>query len=266
MLTNCVITGNRTCGEGGGIWCGGPWHSLKYCTVADNSGVKGGSIYCNIYSPELIGCIVWGDGGIEVYRDPNYPGSDPKVSFSCTQGEEAWPGQGNINGDPLFLKRGHWDGNGTADDSSDDVWIQGDYRLRSGSPCIDAGPLEGAPSFDIDGMGRACGGAVDMGAYEMGRCAAGVSFLRGDANSDTERDIGDAIFFLVYLFSAGPAPQCLDAGDVNDDGTLDLADAMGLLAHVFASTGDLPAPFLDCGADPTADELSCESFSGCEGQ
>ena len=44
-------------------------------------------------------------------------------------------------------------------------------------------------------------------------------FKRGDANSDAQLNIGDAVFMLSALFSGGQQPPCMDAADVNDDGT-----------------------------------------------
>ena len=55
-------------------------------------------------------------------------------------------------------------------------------------------------------------------------------------------------------------PSCLDTADTNDDGTIDVADAVTVLSHLFAGSGPLPAPFNECGIDPTADDLDCESF------
>ncbi len=42
----------------------------------------------------------------------------------------------------------------------------GYYYLQDGSPCIDAGTADGAPSDDIEGNPRE--GLPDMGAYEYG--------------------------------------------------------------------------------------------------
>jgi hypothetical protein len=43
---------------------------------------------------------------------------------------------------------------------------RGDFRLRKGSPAIDAGSPDLAPKTDIAGTPRPQGDAVDLGAYE----------------------------------------------------------------------------------------------------
>ena len=58
-------------------------------------------------------------------------------------------GTGNIVSDPLFV-----------DPASEN------YHLQAGSPCMDSGTSEGAPSTDIDGTPRPQGAGYDMGAYE----------------------------------------------------------------------------------------------------
>jgi hypothetical protein len=94
-----------------------------------------------------------------------------------------------------------------------------------------------------------------------------AAFRRGDANSDGERDIADAIFILGYLFGGGVTPSCFDSADANDDEAVDIADAIAVLSYLFASGGDLPEPFDECGidqtSDPIEDPLSCETFPAC---
>ncbi|HEU4727191.1 MAG TPA: right-handed parallel beta-helix repeat-containing protein [Kofleriaceae bacterium] len=50
----------------------------------------------------------------------------------------------------------------------------GDLHLRAGSPAIDRGAAQGAPSHDVVGTARPQGAAVDIGAYERcdGACAS----------------------------------------------------------------------------------------------
>jgi hypothetical protein len=81
-------------------------------------------------------------------------------------------------------------------------------------------------------------------------------FVRGDANQDGGRDIGDAIFVLQYLFLTGRRPPCMDAADVNDDESINIADAVNELTWLFASGPPPPAP-ADCGPDPHGDTLAC---------
>ncbi len=90
-----------------------------------------------------------------------------------------------------------------------------------------------------------------------------TSFRRGDANADGALNIADPIFLLKYLFAGGRSPSCADAGDGNDDGRLDISDAVALLAVLFGAKPSLPEPFLQCGSDPSPDELSCRSFAPC---
>ena len=88
------------------------------------------------------------------------------------------------------------------------------------------------------------------------------SFIRADANSDTEIDLSDAIFILSFLFSGGEAPRCDDAADANDDGLIDISDAVKIMAVGFL--GDtLPngTRFGELQSDPTADPLGCQGHS-----
>ncbi|MEW6751817.1 MAG: right-handed parallel beta-helix repeat-containing protein [Candidatus Latescibacterota bacterium] len=61
---------------------------------------------------------------------------------------------GTVKADPQFVD---WRADGT-----------GDYRLASGSPCIDAGTEQGAPAVDMAGNARPLGGGYDIGPYEFG--------------------------------------------------------------------------------------------------
>ncbi|MAW78557.1 MAG: hypothetical protein CMJ95_14410 [Planctomycetes bacterium] len=86
-------------------------------------------------------------------------------------------------------------------------------------------------------------------------------FLRADANSDNNVDIGDAIKILEYLFLVSQV-DCLVSMDVNDDEGVDVADAINLLAILFNGGAIPPAPYPQCGNDPTPGPLDCNE-SGC---
>lgn len=146
-------------------------------------------------------------------------------------------------------------------------WIPGDYHLQPGSPAIDAGTSEGAPASDIEGNPRPCWERIDIGAYEYCGDVPPVhiqEFRRGDSNADGRTDISDPIAILNSLFLGMQKTTCQKAGDANDDGNLDISDAVFLLSYLFLG-GEVPKePLGICGIDPTPDELTCESFTGCQ--
>ena len=96
------------------------------------------------------------------------------------------------------------------------------------------------------------------------KARAATLFRRGDANADGGLNLADAISILSYLFSSGPHPECEKSNDTDDDGTVGLTDAVLLLGHLFGGGAALSAPFSACGADPTPDGLTCETFAPCE--
>jgi parallel beta-helix repeat protein len=171
-------------------------------------------------------------------------GGQAAISVGGSQSTLTW-GSGNKTENPLFVDL-----------------AGSDYRLREGSPAIDAGTADGAPPRDLEGTARPCGAAVDIGAYEA--CAGGpVRFVRGDANTDGGTDISDAISGLLYLFGGDSEPSCLSALDINDDAALDISDPIVLLDHLFRG-GPAPAsPIGACGSDPTTDALGCVAFPPC---
>jgi hypothetical protein len=115
---------------------------------------------------------------------PAFTGVLPLVRYSDVSG--GWPGDGNIDADPLFVRNPSAGPDGVWGTSDDDF---GDLRLRAGSPCIDAGDNAALPPdhldldgdgdttepvpFDLAGLARVVRGlpgpgtaVVDMGAYE----------------------------------------------------------------------------------------------------
>jgi predicted outer membrane repeat protein len=261
VAKNCRFAGNLAREQGGGISCRKDSAPLFVtCTIAENRAPEGESwLQVEDSRPTLENCIAWGNGG-----SPQPAGnSEVRVTSSCLEGDVVFPGEGNLNRDPLFLANGRWDDGGTTDDLLDDVWAPGDYHLQPGSPCIDAGTPEGAPPSDLDGHGRPCGKGVDMGAFESGDCPFPVPFRRGDASADGSIDIADAVFTLSALFQGGLQPTCLDAEDANDDGNLDITDAVFLLSYLFLGGKPPSEPLGICGVDPTQDDLTCLGFSAC---
>jgi hypothetical protein len=154
---------------------------------------------------------------------------DIEITYSDLS--QPWKGTGNLVADPLFADA-----------------LAKDFRLRAGSPCIDAG--DPAAAADPDGT------RADMGVFPFTH--TGPTFVRGRVNGDGEVDLSDAVAVLFHLF-AGRELGCLEAADGNDDGNLDISDAVAILDHLFGAGPVLPAPSGTCGADPTADALGCEA-------
>ena len=136
---------------------------------------------------------------------------------------------------------------------------------RTGPP---AGALRPGCDADCNGNGVADrfdiidGASRDLdGNWVPDECEGG--FRRADVNADQERNLTDTVFLLNFLFLGGDAPACLSAGDTDDDGGVNLTDAIYLLNYLFLGGSVVGEPFDECGADPTPDALTCESFSPC---
>ncbi|NIP25272.1 MAG: DUF3466 family protein [Phycisphaerae bacterium] len=151
ILTNCIFSGNR--------WTATFDYSnskpiLMNCTFSGNKnviGVDGDAI------ATLTNCVLWGNERLQYDYD-----GELIINYSCIQGwTGGLDGTGNIDEDPCFVEPGYWDAN--------DVWVNGDYHLLPGSPCLDTGDpdyLAEPNETDLDGRPRVIGGRIDMGAYE----------------------------------------------------------------------------------------------------
>lgn len=157
---------------------------------------------------------------------------------------------GNIGGDMLVLK---YDAHGS------EVW-----RMRHAGGAMAAICLDSDEDVCIVGSSEGQETRSDFLTVKLVQEKLGGRFLRGDPNASADVDIADAVFLLSHLFAQGAEPSCLDAGDTNDSGQIDIADAIAVLSHLFAQAGPLPAPFGECGADPTDDGLECGAYAPCE--
>jgi parallel beta-helix repeat protein len=92
----------------------------------------------------IVNTIVWGNtAALELDAH-----SVVTVTYSDIEG--GWPGEGNLNADPLFRSP-----------------QSGIYRLLAGSPCVDTGTPVGAPAEDVRGVYRPHGNGYDRGAHEF---------------------------------------------------------------------------------------------------
>jgi predicted outer membrane repeat protein len=116
---------------------------IRGCTFHANTSPLGAVLDAGNDTPTITGSIIW----------ENPPGpfhfavlSDPiPVIYSNVEG--GYPGEGNIDADPLFVAAG-----------------AGDFHLQESSPCIDNGDPDAGLETDIEGNPR--DDQPDMGAYE----------------------------------------------------------------------------------------------------
>ncbi len=144
-LNNCILTGNTADGfvRGGGGATGG---QLINCTVTGNTATGGGPGGVDSYL--LDNCIVYYNNAASGAH--NFNSFDVTWRNCCTFPLPS--GSGNITNAPLFVDTNGW----------------ANLRLRSNSPCINAGSNASVVgSVDLDGRPRIVGGTVDMGAYEF---------------------------------------------------------------------------------------------------
>jgi predicted outer membrane repeat protein len=234
-IANCIITGNSA------------YYGVVYnfcsravttkCTIVGNTGA---GVFCYGSDASIINCIIR-------QNEPNQiiaRGCEPIVAYSDVQ--SGWPGLGNIDVDPCFVRPGYWDPNGTPDDANDDFWVDGDYHLKSEgwcwdstrnvwtwddvtSRCIDAGnpgsPLGDEPfTIPIDPnnqWGRNI--RIDMGAYG-GTAEASIPphnwALLADLTNDGIVDLVDFAYSAEnWLITGSDWP-----GDLDRNAVVDLAD------------------------------------------
>jgi parallel beta-helix repeat protein len=189
IITGNTITGNMASISGGGIriFESNP-PTITGNAITGNTAVeRGGGIYCsNPVSPfdaNITNCILWNNSPDEIFV---YDGDPPDVTYSNVQA--GWPGEGNIDTDPLFR------------DSA-----TGDFHLMAitcgdstDSPCIDAGCPDSIDVIrDCDhGLGTA---RCDMGAYGGNNSAWPVGTGR-------DRSKGSTLPKTVSLFQNYPNP------------------------------------------------------------
>ena len=129
-LYNCRLIGNTSYHGAGALNC-----TLYNCTLAGNS--------LGAYASTLFNCIICFN------TNGNYDASS-KLSY-CATTPLPMNSVGNITDNPQFVD-----------------YTNGNLRLQSNSPCINAGNnAYVTTATDLDGRPRIVGGTVDMGAYEF---------------------------------------------------------------------------------------------------
>jgi len=257
-LTNNIIAGNKSRLAGGGLYA--------CCEFVTNNTIVGN--WASTYGGALADCpgAVVINNIIAKNRAENGAGifgvcDNAYNNFWMNQNDNfaggASAGQGDFVIDPLFAIDGCWDDNGT-EDQSDDLWVDGDYHLKSErgrwdsvsktwvldgetSRCIDVGD----PSSDWTEEFWPHGKRINLGRYG-GTSQASMSLSDlgniADLDKDDWVDYSDlALFVEKWTFN-----ETLLEADFNRDAIVDFRD-FAILAENWKVQ---PPPSLPPNPDP----------------
>jgi hypothetical protein len=162
-IKNCIFSGNSTSttnSYGAAIfnWGGVSTSQIVNCTFYNNIDVTSrGAIHNRAAASTATNCILWGNNANDIV---NSSGGGCTLTYSCIEQSGYAGSNGNISINPEFVDAPN-----------------GDFRLSSVSPCIDAGNGTVAPKADLDKNPRFDNPLVtntgtgdpaysDMGVYE----------------------------------------------------------------------------------------------------
>ncbi len=215
-LQNCLVVGNHEeRGGGGGIYLSGG--AVQNCTVVGNraGGAGGGGIWMT--GGTVSNSIVYHNIGMPNTPDRHNVYRQGGV-FARSCATPLISGGANANNtaaDPHFVNRGTGYGSpysGYAAATS--THVLGDYRLRPGSPALDAGSIQDwmTDARDVAGQPR-LNGTVDLGAYEADPAAGALRCGFGQSASAGLGSLANVIFTaaaagsnttgLVYTWDLG---------------------------------------------------------------
>jgi len=151
-FSGCLISGNRS-NRGAGFFCSNPQgFEISNCTIVYNTATEGGGIACIQDHPTVFtNCIAYNNSPNDFLLE-----ECGEAIVNWTDIEGGWPGEGNIDEEPMFVAPEY-----------------GDYRLLWGSPCIDSGNPD---SLDLDGT------RSDMGAHSFDQSKELIVYLSPETN------------------------------------------------------------------------------------
>ncbi|MBN1846527.1 MAG: right-handed parallel beta-helix repeat-containing protein [Sedimentisphaerales bacterium] len=185
-LTNCLINGNRAESHGGGLYADRSAVTIRNCTWNGNTAQWfGGAVRAyNDTLMEVVNSIFWNNflGHVDGKGAQFAAAADTDIQISHCDLQGGLAGVyrefgstlswsvTNIDQDPEFAAEGYWDPNQTSEQTDDDFWVEGDYRLLSHSPCINRGSNSAIADvpWDLNGYDRITEAIVDLGPYENG--------------------------------------------------------------------------------------------------
>lgn len=229
-LINCGLIRNAASSKGGGAHVAAGDAVMTCCTISGNSAPSGSGVSAFRGDVVLTNSIVWENPAVDGVQILAESVSSLTVSYCDIEEAEfaiqvddtssmAWL-EGNIDVEPGFADAG-----------------SGDYRLMSGSPCIDAADntalapevvqdMDGNPRFvddpDASDTGHGDCPIVDMGAHE--RQDGTTDCCPADVDGNGAVEFGD---ILLILGAWGPCGDCPE--DIDGNGAVEFADLLLLL-------------------------------------
>ena len=156
-FAGCLMHDNHAFVSGSAVYCVDAYPLIAACTIVNNHVLnpdifdEAGIIHNHLSKSKPVGCI------LRENTSNYFLGGqilEPKLYYVVYNDiEGGYAGEGNFDLDPLFADGGPHP-----------------FALLEGSPCINAGPPDGAPwrlpPLDLAGEARIREGRVDVGAYE----------------------------------------------------------------------------------------------------
>jgi len=148
-IASSILSGNEAPVGGGLLLSSCSAHLRQLNLWRNRAELRGGGLAALACELDCAGAVFWQDEAPE-HAEIHAPEASTAALRHClVQG--GYPGENILDADPLFVDP-----------------EAGDFRLGEGSPCLGAGPLEGAPLLDFHGELRPLptGSAPDLGACE----------------------------------------------------------------------------------------------------
>ena len=179
-LQNCIITNNNA-GTGGSIFLSGKESSILLYgnTIVEN---KGGGVYIDptsIRPNEISLSIFWGNSPCELYSEKKEYISVCNIKGGGSYFQHAWTSPGCFEDDPLF-----------ADPEN------GNYRLTSCSPCIDASTHNDPRDGTLRDVGVYSLPYAPCNPADLLRLYAGIDLQTGDSITAEQHYAIGAIYYL----------------------------------------------------------------------
>ncbi|CAN5640628.1 hypothetical protein BH09PLA1_BH09PLA1_09880 [soil metagenome] len=197
---------------------------VQSCSIVSNSAIaNSGGVAGRASSSTIVtNSVTWANSA----ATDSQMGASVLARYVDSDG--GFPGTGNINADPQFVRNPSPGADNTWGTADDDY---GDLRLQITSPCIDAGNNASVPAgvttdiagrnrfFDFPGVNNGAGAIVDMGANELDLT---LGLLRVAAGQTIALPAGGHTFFVERF-------------DLQPNATLDLRDDSLIIDYSGAS-------------------------------